>query len=201
MDLFVWVGSVLAAGATTYMVSNFQQGKKKSLKSPNVIREKEIDYSFTRSDKYQSPQLKISGLIDQTKETLDIAIFLITKTKIIPRIIQAKKRGVDVRVITDRGQSTQYSKKAIDNLVDDGIPVKVNNHQGNMHLKLMIADNKVVCSGSYNFTKSAEEKNDEMIVIIKSKEIANEWTRRYDQMWNDEINFSYYKNNELQKHA
>ncbi|MFC7395553.1 phospholipase D-like domain-containing protein [Scopulibacillus cellulosilyticus] len=197
--LLTWAGSMLAAGGMIgYVVSQYQQGRKEKKTPIKNTVENEVEYTFTRSDKYRSPLLKVNEIIDQTKKTLDIAVFIITQDKIIPRM---KKRGVKVRVITDGEQSQRYSKNAINALINEGIPVKVNKHPGLMHLKIMIADNKLFSTGSYNFTRSAEEKNDEVLVIIKSKKIANDWTDKYNLMWNDEVNYTHYPNDQSQRYA
>ncbi|MBM7645897.1 phosphatidylserine/phosphatidylglycerophosphate/cardiolipin synthase-like enzyme [Scopulibacillus daqui] len=201
MVLLTWAGSMLAAGGVIgYAVSQYRQGRKERQTSNADIAEK-IDYSFTKSDQYPSPLVKVNEVIDQAKKTLDIAVFIITQDKIIARIIEAKKRGVKVRVITDGEQAQRYAKNTIGALLDEGIPVKVSTHDGYMHLKVMIADNQAVSVGSYNFTRSAEERHDEVIVIIKSRKIAKEWTEKYNTMWHDEVNFTDYSKHISEKYA
>ena len=78
-------------------------------------------------------------------------------------------------------QGTEY-----DAFIQAGLNVRLDGNQdGLMHHKVIIIDQKIVITGSYNFTASAEEKNDENMVIIFSPEAAakfyEEYQRVYDQ--------------------
>ncbi|MBS7635541.1 DUF1669 domain-containing protein, partial [Candidatus Bathyarchaeota archaeon] len=53
-----------------------------------------------------------------------------------------------------------------------------------MHNKVMIIDGEIVFTGSYNWSKSAEEDNDENLVIIKSMEIAETYEEKFEEIWN-----------------
>ncbi|MCP3031662.1 phospholipase D-like domain-containing protein [Halobacillus sp. A1] len=165
------------------------------------LKEAKLDYIFSKSNK--SPKKRILRLIDQSKKSLDVAIFLLTEEAFVSHIVKASKRGVNVRVITDITQTNTLpaQKEIIQQLIDSGVPVKVNYHEGNMHLKVMVSDKKTVTTGSYNFTKSAENKNDEILVTIKSKEIAKEWSSKFEHMWKDEENYGPLKRIPLKKDA
>ncbi|MEM2351669.1 MAG: phospholipase D-like domain-containing protein [Thermoproteota archaeon] len=52
-----------------------------------------------------------------------------------------------------------------------------------MHNKVMIVDSEIVVTGSYNWSESAEERNDENIIIIKSGRIAEEYERIFEGIW------------------
>lgn len=70
-----------------------------------------------------------------------------------------------------------------------GIPVKVNTFGGFMHLKLIISDQKSVVAGSYNLSKNAETKNDEVMLFINNKKMGTEWSELYKARWDDVTNF------------
>lgn len=125
---------------------------------------------------YFSPQNKtiqntILPLIRNSKNYIYIPAFLISHKEMVSELIQAKNRGVDVRIITDAlNASAKYSK--VRELRAAGMPVKIENYAGKMHSKTMIIDDKYLILGSMNFSKSGESKNDENLIVLENKEAA-----------------------------
>jgi phosphatidylserine/phosphatidylglycerophosphate/cardiolipin synthase-like enzyme len=141
----------------------------------------------------QEPQPALIDVISSAEKTVDMAIYSFTDTKIADALVSAEKKGVQVRVITD-GEASQnkYQKKVLNKLKKAGIPVKVDSHSGLMHLKVTVADKKTATTGSFNYTKSAEEKNDEVFVVIKDSGIAENFSSEFEKMWDDADNFKKY---------
>jgi hypothetical protein len=77
-------------------------------------------------------------------------------------------------------------------LSGDGIPIKINHHSGLMHLKVTIADDKVVTTSSYNYTDEATYKNDEVLVIIRDPGVAKDWESEFERMWGDTADYESY---------
>jgi len=152
----------------------------------------DISYAFTHS--VRSPKKSVLKIIDETKESLDVAMFLFTESDIAECIYRASKKGVRVRVISDRLQTERNPRQSANlaRFLEAGIPVKINTHDGNMHLKMMISDNKRITAGSYNYTYSAEQKNDEVFMVIKDPSLAADWKKHFDNMWNDARRFADY---------
>ncbi|ALS09982.1 hypothetical protein ABE82_26595 (plasmid) [Paenibacillus peoriae] len=147
-----------------------------------------IQYAFSQED--QHPEKLLDQVIEESQKTLDIAIFSITEKSIVSAILDAKQRGVDVRIITDEDQSEGKGQKAaLEKLKNAGIPIKVDHHSGYMHLKVTIVDQEVVTTGSFNYSASAVRRNDEVLVVIPDREMAKQWTRVFDSMWKDDKNF------------
>lgn len=156
-----------------------------------------LKYYFSKSN--SSPQKELTRIIDNAKETIDVAVYYITETKIVTHLCNATKRGVKVRIVTD--QDNKYQESALNKLLESGIPIKINTYEGKMHLKNMIIDKKMISTGSYNFTYSAEVKNEEIVIISNDSKIAKEWSMKFDQMWNDTINYTSYRPRAFRKHA
>lgn len=128
--------------------------------------------------------------INSAKKSLDIAIYSFTDTKAAYAIADAKKRGVSVRLISDRECSgNSYQEKALRIVKNAGIPIKINSHSGIMHLKVTVIDGSAVTTGSFNYTKSAQEKNDENFVVINDTKIAAAYDAQFGKMWNDTSDF------------
>ena len=129
-----------------------------------------VDYYFPRAG--ADVQTQLISVIKSANKTLDIAVYSFTDQKIANAVIDDEKRGVAVRVITDKTESSNsYQKQLLQTLKDAGIPVKINKHSGLMHLKVTIVDTTECTTGSFNYTKSAEQRNDEVFVVIRSSDI------------------------------
>ncbi len=143
------------------------------------------------ADVYFSPRRGTTdvmiGFIDRTEKTLDIAVYSLTSDPIVDAVIAAHRdRNVKVRILTDNLQAA--SRYADDErLREAGIEVREDNHSGYMHHKFCIADigtpKVAVSTGSFNWTKSAEERNAENMVIIRLKYIAEAFQREFDHLW------------------
>jgi len=152
------------------------------------ISENTLQYYFPRND--QDPKPVLIGIINNSKEQLDIAIYSITDQDIANAIVDAKQRGVNVRILTDATQSAGKSQTAaLDILRDAGITIKINKHSGLMHLKVTIADKQIVTTGSFNYSKAAENQNDEVFVVVNNTQVASDFTNEFERMWNDTSGF------------
>lgn len=94
-------------------------------------------------------------------------------------LLKANKRGIDVTVVLDKSQKTEKYSSA-DFLHSVGIPVWIDAKHAIAHNKIMVIDGATVITGSFNFTKSAQERNAENVVVIDDKKIAG----RYLENWN-----------------
>lgn len=138
-------------------------------------------YFPRRGDK---PELALEALYLSTEGNLDIAIYSLTHPVIVKAIGDAYKRGIKVRVITDKVQSSGATQKhAMNDLITIGIPIKIETHTGLMHLKMSIMDGKIATTGSYNYSKGASEDNDEMLVVINEPWFARICQVEFNRLW------------------
>jgi phosphatidylserine/phosphatidylglycerophosphate/cardiolipin synthase-like enzyme len=123
--------------------------------------------------------------INATRRTLRIQAYSFTSTPIAQAVRRAKARGVDVQVIVDESQvSEKYTSATY--LKNAGVPVVVDTRPAIAHNKVMIFDERAVFTGSFNFTKSAEQRNAENGVLIRDdpalvKAYADNWRTRFKQ--------------------
>lgn len=123
-------------------------------------------------------QEAIVNALGQAKKSVRMQAFLLNNPHITDALVQAHKRGVDVKVIIDK--KVEASKKDHGGiLARSGIPVKVDDQHPSAHNKTIVIDGKTTIAGSYNFVEKAEKRNAENLLIIDSPEIA----RRYTEDW------------------
>ena len=109
--------------------------------------------------------------LNAAKETVLVQAYSFTSTPIAKALLEAHKRKVKVQVIVDKSQRTEKYSDA-DFLVNVGIPVQIDAKHAIAHNKIIIIDSSTVITGSFNFTKAAEEHNAENLLVIRSPELA-----------------------------
>ena len=142
-------------------------------------------------ENYFAPEDKVAGKIvarlKQAARTIDFMAFSFTDDDIGNAVLERAKGGVKVRgVFENTGSETQSSeygkmKQAKLDVWQDGNPYL-------MHHKVFIIDGKTVILGSFNFSQSAEEENDENFIIVDDTTLAaqfqDEFARVYEQAKN-----------------
>ncbi len=104
--------------------------------------------------------------IGHARSEVLVQAYSFTSTPIAKALLDARKRGVKVTVILDKSQRTAaYS--AADFLRNSGISTWIDGKHAIAHNKIIIIDRECVITGSFNFTKAAEEKNAENVLVIR----------------------------------
>ena len=108
----------------------------------------------------------ITHEIGNARSEILIQAYSFTSTPIAKALLDASKRGVRVVVVLDRSQKTQkYSGATF--LAHAGIPVFIDDKHAIAHNKIIIIDRQTLITGSFNFSKAAEEKNAENLLALK----------------------------------
>lgn len=116
--------------------------------------------------------------IRKAKESVYVQAYSFTSVPIIIALIEAHKRGVNVEIILDKGQRTD-PRSGTANVREAGIATFIDSKHAIAHNKVMVIDEDTVVTGSFNYTKGAEEKNAENLLVVRSSELA----RLYRENW------------------
>ncbi|MCK9377071.1 MAG: phospholipase D family protein [Syntrophobacterales bacterium] len=104
--------------------------------------------------------------INQARTEILLQAYSFTSKPIAQALIQAHKRGVKITAILDKSNRTQkYSAATFLKHMD--IPVFIDDKHAIAHNKIMLIDNRVVITGSFNFTAGAETKNAENLLVLE----------------------------------
>jgi phosphatidylserine/phosphatidylglycerophosphate/cardiolipin synthase-like enzyme len=99
----------------------------------------------------------VTDTIGRAKKQILVQAYSFTSPAISKALVDAEGRGVDVKAILDKSQWTErYSGATY--LMNHKIPVLIDDKHAIAHNKVMIIDNNTVITGSFNFTKAAEER-------------------------------------------
>jgi len=105
--------------------------------------------------------------INGAKTEILVQAYSFTSTPIAKALLNAHKRGVKIEAILDKSQRKEKYTSATF-IANSGIPTYIDDQHAIAHNKIMIIDRSTVITGSFNFTKAAEEKNAENLLIIVS---------------------------------
>ena len=109
--------------------------------------------------------------LNKARGSILIQAYSFTSAPIAKALLSAHKRGVKVEVLLDKSQRTQkYSSVTF--FMNAGIPIRIDAAHAIAHNKVIIIDGETVITGSFNFTKAAEEKNAENLLVIRDKKLA-----------------------------
>src|SRR6266542_1241498 len=124
---------------------------------------------------------RIVDTLAQARKSVRVQAYYLTSPPIVEALIQAKQRGVEVKVVLDKIHRTQRFG-VVPRLRKAGIPVWIDRRPRIAHSKNMIIDGQIVITGSFNFTNSAQKVNAETLLIDQDERLAKifieNWKRR-----------------------
>jgi cardiolipin hydrolase len=143
-----------------------------------------------QSEAYFSPgeacRQAIIHQIVQAKSQLKICVFTISDDQISEAILAAHKKGIDIRILTDNDKAFDVGSD-IGKMSTAGVVIKIDNTANHMHHKFMIVDDRVLLTGSYNWTNSAARYNQENIIITRERELVKLFIKEFERLWNGMI--------------
>lgn len=174
--------------------------------SENYIDEFEELYSgiFGSGNKVKYPVLSLNGIvvenyfcpedscgdhvidvIMQANRSIDFMTFSFTHDGIGEALIDKHNDGVMIRGVFEKFQNNEWCE--YDKLKDEGVNITWDGNKYNMHNKVFIIDDSIVVTGSFNPSKSGDEKNDENILIMHDAQIAEEYKSEFEMIWKSAI--------------
>lgn len=128
---------------------------------------------------------EIINLTREADKFVYFAIYTFTRFDIKDALLAAKYRGLEVKGITDRKQSAEIEiqTKIIKELREANIPVLEQDHSAIMHLKTVVTD-KAFASGSFNWTASATNLNDEILEVGHDENTRKKYQNILEEIFN-----------------
>jgi phospholipase D len=123
----------------------------------------------------------IVSAIEDAKTSIYVMAYAFTSLEIAQALVDAYERGIDVKVLIDKSQ-IRNKHSHLQLLAQKRIPVFIDSATGIAHNKTMILDDCFVLTGSFNWSKAANSKNAENILLIDDPSLAQiykeNWVRR-----------------------
>jgi phosphatidylserine/phosphatidylglycerophosphate/cardiolipin synthase-like enzyme len=203
----VWLGSMNFTDSGTYEDNNNLIRIHSPEMAENYIKEFEemfLDHKFgenvlaetphpmvmideTRIDVFFSPDDGVLNalvpLLDSAEQSIHFLTFSFTSNE-LGDIVRAKaEAGLTVAGVMDEEQISSNQGTEFDPFQQAELDVLIDGIDGQMHHKVIIVDEKIVAFGSYNFSKRAEERNDENMLIIYDTDIAKQFMLEFGRVW------------------
>jgi phosphatidylserine/phosphatidylglycerophosphate/cardiolipin synthase-like enzyme len=162
------------AFASLYLVPANWRGLHSGAEIPAVY--------FTPGDQTTTALVKELG---EAKKTIHVQAYSFTSAPIAAALVDAKRRNVDVVALLDKSNLSAHYSSA-DFLAHGGVSTYIDAKHAIAHNKIMIIDSETVVTGSFNYTKAAQESNAENLLIVHDQELA----KKYDANWMKHLNHS-----------
>ncbi|MDD3266244.1 MAG: phospholipase D family protein [Burkholderiales bacterium] len=154
---------------------------EKGSPTPTIVKATgTIEVAFSPKNGATSTIIKA---INEAQKTILVSAYNFTSKDIAKALLNKKKQGLEIKIILDKSQVTQkYSSATF--FANLGFDMRIDIKHAIYHDKVMIIDDKTVITGSFNFTKAAEEKNAENVLIIRNNpELAKLYTEDWFHNW------------------
>ncbi|MCU4175153.1 phospholipase D-like domain-containing protein [Carboxylicivirga sp. N1Y90] len=133
-------------------------------------------------------QQAICNEISYACRSIDICVFTISDNVIRDKIVYAISKGIKVRIITDDDKTMDMGSD-IDYLHKKGAIIKTDNTSYHMHNKFAIFDEATLITGSYNWTRSAAEHNQENIIVTNEQQLIVQFRKEFERLWKHMLPF------------
>ena len=139
-----------------------------------------------RARAFFSPQEEcvaaIREFIGEAHRTLDVCVFTVADNRLTDALLAAHRRGVRVRLLTDNDKLTDRGSD-VRTIEAAGIPVRIDRTANHMHHKFAVADDALLLTGSYNWTRSAAEYNLENLLITPDAHLVSRYAAEFARLW------------------
>ncbi len=123
---------------------------------------------------------KIVGVLNTAEKSIHFMTFSFTHPLIAKTLLLKHKQGLNVSGIFETQQRSKWSM--FETLLQSGLPVVWDNLSGKVHHKVFIIDNTTVITGSMNPSRNGANRNDENVLIIKDKAVAQVFLKEFERM-------------------
>ena len=125
---------------------------------------------------------KLLDLCVGARQSIDISVFTIADDRLVDAILATHQRGISVRIITDNDKARDEGSD-IFYMMDRGVEVRMDNTENHMHHKFAVIDRRVLVNGSFNWTRSASECNQENILVTAEPKLVSAYIKEFEDLW------------------
>jgi cardiolipin hydrolase len=118
----------------------------------------------------------------QARRNIDLCVFTVSDDRISHEILAAHRRGVALRLLTDNEKEADAGSD-IGRLRDAGVPTAVDRTAAHMHHKYALFDGTWLLNGSYNWTRSACDFNEENLVLSNDPGLVRQFAAQFQALW------------------
>lgn len=125
---------------------------------------------------------RLVELMDHCGRSLDVCVFTITHNDLAWALRRAFRRGVAVRIVSDDLKARDLGSDVLD-LKNEGIPVVMDDSPAHMHHKFAVLDGRLLVTGSFNWTRSGAQENQENFLISDDPVLVQAYGKEFARLW------------------
>jgi phosphatidylserine/phosphatidylglycerophosphate/cardiolipin synthase-like enzyme len=141
---------------------------------------RELEVYFTPEDDLAA---RLVELIKGANRNVYFLAYAFTADDIASAMLECAQTGVTVSGVFEAAQISPESGSEYERLRQAGLDVRRDSNPGNMHHKVMIIDGQIVVTGSYNFSASAQNRNDENALVIHDPQVAAQYLSEFVRIY------------------
>lgn len=168
-----------------FLADHFGPGSPANTPNPTLtIAGSRLDTCFSPDDGCTAQ------LVDAIRAAQNNLVFLaysFTSDELADALIERSKKGVVVEGVMETSQVKSNRGTDLGRMLSAGLDVRLDSNPNQMHDKIMVIDGQIVALGSFNFTFSAETRNDENLLIIHDPQIAALYLAEFERIFNQAI--------------
>jgi len=162
-----------------YVLDRFGALSLPTLSIPaSLVEGVQVEVRFSPDDRVAE---RIVELIRGAQHNIQIMAYNLTLDEISEAILEQARSGVVVQGVFDEGQAKNQGSD-VERLAQAGLDIWLDGSPGLMHHKVIIVDGELLITGSYNFSRSAEERNDENVLFVFSPELADQYRLEFERV-------------------
>jgi len=139
-----------------------------------------LEVYFTPEDDFAA---RLVELIEAAHQNIYFLAYAFTADDIAAAMLESASNGVTVSGVFEASQVNPETGSEYERLRQAGLDVRRDSSSGNMHHKVMIIDGQIVVTGSYNFSASAQNRNDENALVIHDPQIAAQFLTEFERIY------------------
>jgi phosphatidylserine/phosphatidylglycerophosphate/cardiolipin synthase-like enzyme len=141
-----------------------------------------IEVYFSPDDGVEA---QLIDLIEAANQSIYFMAFSFTSDPLAEAILERAQKGVTIAGVMEESQVESNTGSDYDRFRQAGLDVRLDGNPRNMHHKVIILDEDTVVTGSYNFSASAENVNDENVLVFHDPRIANQFMTEFERVFAD----------------
>lgn len=143
----------------------------------------QVEVYFSPDDDVED---RIDEILRRAAKSIDFMVYTLTSDVLSETILARARAGVEVRGVVEWDQASNPGSD-YERLRQAGLDVRLDSNPHNMHHKVIIIDDSIVITGSYNFSRSAEEHNDENVLILYDVKVSEDYLLEFKQIFENAI--------------
>ncbi len=124
-------------------------------------------------------------LVSSAAESVYFLAYSFTSDDLAEALLERHQAGVEVAGVMETRQVESNTGSDYERFRAEGIDVRLDGNPDNMHHKVLIIDGQIVVTGSFNFSRSAEERNDENTLVLHDPQLAVLYLGEFEKVFSE----------------